>query len=135
MKKKIIMVLLSSNVLLSSASFQTYASDTTEINNIDNIKDAGDVEILPLGVSYSYSNFVLSSGTSFSTSITLSTAEPYAKAFYTNKSSATVTMGIKGKGVDKTITIPAGSNGEYKWSRSGIGNKKYEVTIRCSSAT
>lgn len=82
---------------------------------------------------YAYSNFSISGGPSFETSIKLTSTDKYGKAFYTNKSNYSVTMKVDGSGVEESITIPAGSSKGISWTKGGIGSKTYTIQIRSSS--
>lgn len=105
-------------------------ADVKIIDEIDN-----DNSISPYSnPSYSYSNFSISGGTAFETSINLTSTDKYGKAFYSNNSNSSVTMTVKGAGVDKSVTIPKNSSKGITWTKGGFGTEEYKIQIRSSGS-
>jgi hypothetical protein len=105
---------------------EAFAAETSAVVNN---KIAADSVTDPMTKSYVYNNYAVSGTNSFSTSITLTNADKYGKAFYYNNSGTAVTL-IVSK-VD-SIMIQPYKSGSIEWKK-GLLNSTYEVSLHCAS--
>ncbi len=123
--------LVATSVLAFNIPTMAENLENAEVKIIDEIDN--DYSISPYSnPSYSYSNFSISGGTAFETSINLTSTDKYGKAFYSNNSNTSVTMTVKGSGVNESITIPKNSSKGISWTKGGWGTEEYKIQIRSS---
>lgn len=84
---------------------------------------------VPYNVVYTYNNFRISNGRSFNAPIELTNQQKYGKAYYSNMQGTAVKLRVKGKGIDNTILISANSSRGITWTKSGLGNQTYTITV------
>lgn len=66
---------------------------------------------------------------SFTYDIELTNTQKYGKAYFFNESPEPITMYVDGNRVEESIVIPKNSGRAITWTKGGIGNKTYKVTI------
>ncbi len=129
--KKTLIPLCASVMLLAIPTFAINIQTTEIKSNTETNLDSKDYSTSLYEVSHTYSNFVLSSGTSLNTNISLSSSQPYGKAHYYNSSAYPATMTVSGV---ETITIAPYSSGYIIWKKSST-KKTYNVTVTATSGT
>lgn len=123
--------LITTSVLAFNIPTMAEDIESVNIEIIDTIEN--DNSISPNSIpSYSYSKLSISGGTSFETSISLTSTDKYGKAFYSNNSNYSVTMTVTGTGVNESITIPKNTSKGISWTKGGIGTKEYKIQLRSS---
>ncbi len=115
--KKLIVLSLSALTILTGAVL-TFAQDIKGNINYDEL-------------SHTYSNFQLINGTNFHTTISLSSSQPYGKAYFYNDSSSDATLYVEGQG---TITIKPYSSNFIVWKK-GVIKSEYDVFVTATSKT
>lgn len=121
--KKSIILSLSAFTLLTGA-VPTFAQDVKDNVNYDGL-------IVPYELSHTYNSFQLTSGTSFHTTISLSSSQPYGKAHFYNASSSNVTLYVEGQG---TITVKPYSSNSIVWKKSSM-KSNYDISVTAKSGT
>jgi len=92
--------------------------------DIDTTEDEG---IMPYSITHVHSSIPITGRNTYSAYITLRNDQPFAKAYYSNNTSETVTMSVHGV---QTISIPPYKGGQITW----VGNPSkdfYEVNLHC----
>lgn len=126
LKRKLVYLGLICSLTLSTNIYNTLANDN-KIN--ENAKEIN-YNIMPYATSWQYSNFELTgTSSSFNTTITLSKTDKYGKAFFTNRTGATVKMYVTDQ---NPISIGKGQSKGMTWTNTTKKDKKYEVEVRCS---
>ena len=79
---------------------------------------------------YALNKFQVLDLASFIYDIELANTQKYGKAYFFNESPEPITMYVDGNRVEESIVIPKNSGRAITWTKDGIGNKTYKVTIK-----
>jgi uncharacterized protein YcfL len=127
-KRLCVLVISMALITCAVSAPEAFAAETSAV--VNNKIAAADSVTDPMTKSYVYNNYAVSGTNSFSTSITLTNADKYGKAFYYNNSGTAVNLTVSK--VD-SITIQPYKSGSIEWKK-GLLNSTYEVSLHCASA-
>ncbi len=123
-KKLLSIIIFICFIVLIILFFQYKPLEKTNIST-KNISEENSTDIENRSVSHDYSNFRVSSGTSFEVTIDLSSSQPYGKAFYANNLPYNATLYVEGQG---TVTVKPYSSNSIVWKK-GTFKSSYDVSI------
>ena len=125
-------ILCLSFICISVLSFNVPTLASKDLAEVTTNTSNEAVPYADLNKDYLYSSEPISGGTYYTREINLDSTYPYGKVYYSNNSSSSVTLRVKGRGIDQSITIGAYKSNGISWKKSLLG-KTYTVSINSPS--